>query len=344
MPMYRTSGAIVVALVLAAAAPASAQDGNPPARRARERDAAARPGLVVDRVVAVVNDDIILDSELRRRLAPLAIELQDIADGRERERRRKVLASQVLDEMVNEEIILDAAEDAKLEVAESEIDSAVDEIKRQNNVDDAGLAEALEQQGYTMSGYRADVRRQIIRMRAVNVMVRPRVTVTDEDVQAAYDARSRRSGAVNKVRLHHVLIAVPQNPSQAQLAEAKQKAAEVVQQARAGTPFAELAARYSDDTATANDGGELGWIERGSIATEWEAVVFGMSEGEVRGPVSGPSGLHVFYVSEVEKSKLQAFDDVKEQLRNDLFRREMDKQTQLWLDEERKKAFVELKL
>jgi len=359
--MTRISTALAAAAALALVshpAPARAQ-GEPakaeavPARKgkaAKNKGAGKKAGLpapealVVDRVVAVVNEEIVLESELMRRVLPLSAELEDVADPRERARRQKGLASQVLDEMVNEELILGAATEAKLEVADKEVENALEEIKKQNNVDDAGLAKALEMQGYTMSGYRQDVRRQILRMRAVNVLVRPRVTVTDEDVRAAYDARSRRSGAVTKVKLHHALIALPDNPTQQQLAAAKKRASDLIERVRNGEKFQDLTAQYSDDTATNTSGGELGWIERGSISTEWEAIVFAMNKGEVRGPISGPSGLHVFYVSDLEKAEQKPFDEVKEKIRNDLYRREMDKQTTLWLDELREKAHVEVKL
>lgn len=308
------------------------------------KPAKPREFVVVDRVVAVVNDSIILDSELRRRVEPLAAEFEGITDPRERARRIKMLETQILEEMIDEEIIVQAAQEAQLEVTEEEVDAAVEEIKRQNNVDDEGLERALRSQGYTLSAYRADVARQILRMRAINVLVRPRVNVTDDDVRAAYEERARRAGGVTAVKLHHILIAVPDKPSDAQLQQAKATAAEVVAKARAGTPFADLAAEYSDDPASNADGGDLGWFERGSLPTEWEVVIFVMDKGEVRGPVSGPRGLHVFYVADQKKAEQRPFEEVKEELHNDLYRRAMDKETDAWLEEMRGRSHIEIKL
>lgn len=351
-----------LATLVALAAPAAAQDSEPakteaaktktkakakaamPTHRRTMAKNSAKEMFIVDRVAAVVNDEIILESELARRIVPLAADLEDITDIKERARRRKLLAGKALDDMVNEELVLAAAKEAKLEVTAKEIDNALAEIKKQNEVDDAGLAKALEMQGYSMSAYRSDVKKQILRMRAINVLVRPRVTITDEDVRAAYDTRSRRSGAVSKVRLHHIMVALPEKPTQQQIAAAKAKASDVIDKVRGGEKFQDLTEHYSDDLATSASGGDLGWIERGSIPTEWEAIVFAMSKGEVRGPISGPSGLHVFYVSDLEQVEQKPFDEVKEQIRNDLYRRAMDRETVQWLDEQRKKAHVELKL
>jgi parvulin-like peptidyl-prolyl isomerase len=180
-------------------------------------------------------------------------------------------------------------------------------------------------------------------MRATNMLVRPRVTVTDDDVRTRYDAMTRRSAGVKRIKLRHILLKVPDKPTEAQLAEAKRKAAEIIEKVRSGGDFARLAADLSDDEATKYSGGEIGWIERGSIDTEWEVIVFAMNKGEVRGPITGPSGLHVFQVTDVERNQQKQFAEMKEQLRNELWRKEMERQTKLWLDELRDKAHIERK-
>jgi peptidyl-prolyl cis-trans isomerase SurA len=344
------AASLVVAVGTAAAQPDPLPPPEPgdavPVKRDQRtpRSTAAGQTVTLDRVVAVVNDAIVLESELVMRLLPLTADLDAIEDPRERSRREEKLATQMLEEMISEELMVSAAEEAKIEVEPGEIQAAYDDVKQQNKLDDAGMAKALSLQGLTINSYKADLRRQLLRMRAVNLLVRPRVTVTDEDVRARYDAMSRRSEAVSSVFLHHVLITVPDKATEQEKAQARARATEVIEKAKAGEDFAKLAAAYSDDAGTSKSGGELGWIQRGSIPTEWEAVVFSMEKGEVRGPITGPSGLHVFYVADVKQSDLKSFDDMKEQLRNELFRREMDKQTGLWLDELRKKAYIQVKL
>ena len=327
---------VFAAVLLAAQGVAAQSDQTSSGKQKSQR-------FVLDRVAAVINNAVILESELHVRLLPLSGDLQKISDERERNRRRKKLLSQILEDMISEELIVQAARDAKLKVEPKEINAAIDEIKKQNNLDDSGLKQALAMQGFTLATYKRDVKRQIMRMRSINMLVRPRVTITDEDVRARYDEMSRRSAAVSKVHLKHVLIELAQR-SEEQVARAKSRAAEVIEQAKNGKAFAELAKQYSDDRATVTSGGDLGWIERGSLPTEWEVIVFSMDKGEVRGPISGPNGLHVFYVEDLKKSDLKPFAELKEQLRNELYRKEMDKQTLLWLEELRKKAHIERNL
>lgn len=327
--------------VVALAAPEDKADKPPE----KTKSPNAGKKVIFERVVAVINDSIILRSELEARMVPVIGEAQQIADPKERERRIDKLRGQVLDEMVNEELIVQAAEAAKIEVESTEVQAALDEIKSTNNLDDAALAQVLAAQGYTLGNYKTDLRRQLLRLRAVNQLVAPKVTVTDEDIKARYDEMQRRSASVSAVKLSHILFKLPEHPTEQQIAEAKDKSASAIARVKNNEEFAKVAGEVSDDTGTKATGGELGWFQRNSLANpEWEPIVFAMEKGDVRGPVMGPQGMHVFFVSEVKKSDLKQFSEMKEQLSRELRRHEMDKQTQTWIEELRKKAYIDIKL
>jgi len=158
-------------------------------------------------------------------------------------------------------------------------------------------------------------------------------------VRSRYAELQRRSNAVSAVYLSHILIKLPEHATEQQIAAAKDKAAQAIQRVNAGEAFAEVAKAMSDDTNV-----ELGWFQRGSINADWEQVVFSMQKGETRGPVSGPQGLHVFNVGDVQSASLKPYAEMKEQLQRELRRRELDKQTATWVEELRKKAYIDIKL
>jgi peptidyl-prolyl cis-trans isomerase SurA len=322
----------LLVLIVALAVPAVAAAQKPASPNAGKK-------FGLERVVAVVNDSIILQSELEARLVPVRAEAEQITDPTERRRRLAKLATQVLDEMVSEELIVQAADAAKVEVDSSEVQAALDEIKQQNKLDDAGLAQALASQGYTIQGYRQDLRRQLLRLRAVNQLVAPKVQVTDDDVRSRYAELQRRSNAVSAVYLSHILIELPEHPTEQQIADARAKAAQAIQEVNTGKAFAEVAKTFSADSNV-----ELGWFQRGSINAEWEAVVFSMQKGETRGPVTGPRGLEIFNVGDVQSAAIKPYEEMKEQLQRELRRRELDKQTATWVEELRKKAYIDIKL
>ncbi len=330
----------------AEAAPTATQpNANPAGSRPAASSANRGPKVKVDYVVAIVNDAIILNSELEARRVPVLTEAQQIADAKERERRIAKLTSQVLDEMVNDELEVQAAEAAKIEVESAEVQAALDDIKQQNNLDDAGLAGALSAQGFTLVNYKQEVRRQMLRLRAENQLIAPKIQVSEEDVRARYDQMARRTEQVQAVKLSHMLFKLPEHPTEQQVAEAKEKAAKAIARVRGGEEFAKVAQTESEDDTTKPTGGELGWFQRGSMANpEWEPIVFAMEKGDVRGPVTGPQGFHVFQVTEIKRSDLKPFNEMKEQLNRDLRRREQEKLIQNWRDDLRKKAYIDIKL
>ena len=298
---------------------------------------------VVERVVAVVDGNIILASELEQQLAPMRAQAEQIADPKERERRIGKLHAQVLEEMIAEELIIQAAEAAKIAIDPEEVRAAIEDVKQQNKLDDAGLAQALASQGLTIESYKKLLGRTLLRHRAVNQLVTPKVTITEEDIRARYDQMQRRSEAVSAVAIAHVLFALPEHPSEQQLADAKARAARVIDRARAGEPFDRLVAELSDDAGTKATGGSLGWFERGTATPEWEAVVFAMEKGEVRGPVKSAQGLHVLRAVDVKRSTTKPYAEMKDGLALELKRRAVEKATETWLAELRKKAHIDIK-
>src|SRR5262249_13854952 len=182
--------------------------------------------------------------------------------------------------------------------SEDEVQKALDSVKQQNRVTDKQLEAALAQQGTTLGQYRRDVKRQILRLRAINVLVRPRVQVSDQELKVKYDKLSGQSAVVTDIHLRHVLLSLPERPQPGEIEAARKRAGEVVARARSGEDFQALAKQFSQDPATKAGGGDLGWYKRGELPTEWEEILFAMEPGEVRGPVSGPRGLHVFTIVE----------------------------------------------
>lgn len=148
----------------------------------------------IDRVVAVVNHDIILGSELERELGTVP-ELASITDAAARAKRRDELRPLVLDDLIERALYRQQAARAGVTVDDPEITAAIEEIKRQNSFDDKQLGDALAQSGFTLDQYRANVKDQILRIKVVNVAIRPQVGVDEAAVKAEYDKLKASAGA-----------------------------------------------------------------------------------------------------------------------------------------------------
>jgi peptidyl-prolyl cis-trans isomerase SurA len=167
--------------------------------------AAADPAWTsVDSVIAVVNQDVVLQSEFDRRSTQLETVLAQVKDPAERTKRRMELRKQILRSLIDERIFVQAAVAMGITVVGPEIDRAIAEVKGQNKLDDAGLAKALAENGISMAQYREEIQRQILQAKLANLVIRPRIRISDEDLRAAYaEAKKRdpkRIGKFEEVR------------------------------------------------------------------------------------------------------------------------------------------------
>jgi parvulin-like peptidyl-prolyl isomerase len=297
---------------------------------------------VVEKVAAVVGDAVILASEVEEKAAPLLAEVSRLPDPGKRAARSSALRREVLERLIDDELVLQQAADLKLTITSEQVDASIEEIKRQNNIDDAQLTEALKAQGMSMAAYRADLKRQLLRFRVLNIAVGSRVTISDEDVKAYYD-RHMKSGENVQVRASHIFISIPEGSDAAAVAEKHAQAQKLLERAKAGEDFAKLAREFSDDPATRGEGGDLGYFGRDMLPKAIEEMVFAMQVGDIRGPVRADRGFHVIKLVDRKTKDAKPLEEVKDDIRMQLRQKEMERQTKTYLAELRKKTLVDIR-
>jgi peptidyl-prolyl cis-trans isomerase SurA len=297
---------------------------------------------VVEKIAAVVGDSIILGSEIEEKAAPLLAEVSRLPEASKRAARAAALRREVLERLIDDELILQQANELKLTVTSEQVDSSIEEIKRQNSIDDDQLREALRGQGMSMAAYRADLKKQLLRFRVINIAVGSRVTISDEDVKMYYD-RHLKDGANVQVRASHIFIAIPENADASVVAEKQAQAKKLLDRALGGEEFAKLAREASDDPATRAEGGDLGYFGKDMLPKAIEEMVFAMKVGEVRGPVRADRGFHVIKLVDRKIKDQKPLDEVKDDVRMQLRQKEMERQTKSYLAELRKKTLVDIR-
>jgi len=302
----------------------------------------AHASRVIDKVAAVVNDEIILETEVEQ-MAATQYRGPDpeTPDGKKQwdEIKRKAL-----DSMIDSKLVQQQATELKLSVTPEEVDRAVEQVKTQNKLDDATFKAALEQQGFTMEGYRKTLRKQILELKVVNTAVRSRVTISDDEVKTYYHQNEKLMAGDRQSHLRQILIAVPDKASDADVATKKRVATKVVELARSGTSFAELAKQYSDDDGTKASGGDLGWVGKGVLVDVLDDAMQAMEPNDVRGPIRTDRGWVVLQMVERKAGDLKPYEEIKEQLRKQLYDQQVEKASQSWIKELRKKAHVDIRL
>ncbi|MES1207240.1 MAG: peptidylprolyl isomerase, partial [Pseudomonadota bacterium] len=304
--------------------------------------APAAKARVVERVAAVVGDSIVLASEVEERVAPLLVDANQIRDPDKRAARSSALRREVLDRLIDDELIVQQAAELKLSISNEQVDASIEEIKKQNNLNDDQLREALRGQGMTMAAYRADLKRQLLRFRVLNIAVGSKVNISDDEVRAYYE-RHMKDGTNVQVRASHVFISIPEGADAQVVAEKQAQAQKILERAKAGEDFAKLARESSDDAATRADGGDLGYFGKDMLPKPIEELVFAMQVGDIRGPIRADRGFHVIKLVDRKVKDPKPFDEVKDDIRMQLRQKDMERQTKSYLADLRKKTLVDIR-
>ncbi len=244
---------------------------------------------MLDRIVAVVNDGVIMESELRGRVDEIAAQFR--GDNRPLPP-REVLRGQVLDRVILERLQLQMAERAGIRVDDGALNQALSGIARQNNMSLQQFADALRADGYDWSRFREQVRGEMVVSRLQQRSVGSRVRVTDREVQRFMESESGRQMFQADFHLGHILVKVPGNASPEQVSAAQEEAEALVQRLRDGADFAETAVSESDGPE-ALEGGDLGWREAAQWPSLFSDAALNMNKGEISEPLRSGAGFHV---------------------------------------------------
>lgn len=238
----------------------------------------------IDSIVAVVEEDVILRSELDRALNSI---LAQYADRRDQLPPQDILQRQVLERLVLLRLQLQRAESAGVRVSDSELEQAIYRVAQQNRISIDEMRRQLARDGLDFNEFRSSLREEMIAQRLRQNIIQSRVTVTDTEIDIALASNSLKRG---QIQVALILIGVPDGATQEQIDTALKKAEGVRDLVNRGEmTFGAAAIRYSD-APNALEGGDLGWRSFDEIPAMFANVLQGMQKGEVSPPLRGPSG------------------------------------------------------
>jgi peptidyl-prolyl cis-trans isomerase SurA len=289
-------------LTAAAAAALMALAGSVAHAQTREL---ATQGELLDRVVAIVNDGVVLNSDLDAEVAAVTERLKE---QKLELPAQNVLRQQVLERLVLQEIQVQRAGKAGVKVSDENVNAALQDVAKRNGMTLTQLPEALARQGVDYPTYREEIRREIMLQMLRQRDVLQHIAVTPREIDQFLDKQSRTPSARDEYNVSHILIAIGQEATQAQLDAAAKKANDVYERAKGGEDFAKLAVAYSN-SQTAFDGGALGWRKGSELPTFLTDVIAKLKPGEVSEPLRTPTGYHIIRLNEVRGGSQKAEED-----------------------------------
>jgi len=272
--------------------------------RAQTRELATQ-GELLDRVVAIVNDGVVLNSDLDAQV--------DVISERLRQQKlelppQNVLRQQVLERLVLQEIQVQRANHAGVKVSDEMLNTALQDVAKRNGLSFTQLPEALKQQGVDYADYREEIRREMMLQMLRQRDVLQHISVTPREIDQFLDKQAKTPSERNEYNVSHILIAVGQEASPAQREAAAKRAQEVYDRAKSGEDFAKLAVAYSN-SQTALEGGALGWRKGSELPTFLSDIVAKLKPGEVSEPLRTPTGYHIIRLNEVRGGSASAMED-----------------------------------
>jgi peptidyl-prolyl cis-trans isomerase SurA len=306
---------------------------------------------LVDRVVAVVNDDVITLSELEKEGEPLYRDISAKTPSASLADTLQDAREHVLDQLIEKRLVAQKAKAANLSVSDAEVNAAFEQMLAQNKVDRDGFLARLKSQGVTETAYKEDLRDQILQGKLVNTDVRSKVVVTEEEILDYYDTHYTSQASGDGYYLLQIGISWtdPQNPDtsaevlRVNKLEAEKQAEKVLAMARDGEDFKDLARKYST-MPSADDGGDIGIFQLNEMAPYMRQAVQSLKPGEVSDLIDTPEGFQFFKLINSEDGTIvikTPLEEVKDKIRNTLYEERLKEAYGTWLEKLKDQAYIQ---
>ncbi len=265
---------------------------------AQTRDLSTQ-GTLLDRIAAVVNDGVVLESEVDEQMKEVTARLQAQNMALPPD---SVLRKQVLDRLILQRIELEQANRDGITISDDTLNAALADVAKRNNIAFADLPTVLSQQGIDYASYREQMRQQLTLGLLRQRDVLQRIVVTPREIDQFLAKQTKQPAADAEYNVSHILIAVPPNATPAQIAQAQQRAQDVYQRAAKGEDFGKLAVAYSN-SEDALEGGSLGWRRGSELPTFLTNLILGLKPGQVGAPLRTPTGFHIVKLNQIRSQE-----------------------------------------
>jgi peptidyl-prolyl cis-trans isomerase SurA len=297
-------------------------------------------GEICNRVVAVVNDEVITLFELNTRIKemtgvePEQMRAQD--ENRYLEMRRRIL-----DLLIDERLAQGKIREQGIVVTDREVDAAIERIKEEKKLTQESLVAGLKQANLTYEAYRQNIKADIERMRLINLEVKSKIIVREEKIREYYEAHKSEFSKEERIRLAAIFLKGDGSSAPNQDIRLKDQLAQVLQRLKEGEDFGVLAREFSQGPG-AKEGGDLGYFKPQQLEPELTKAIEPVPVGGVSSPIYRPYGVQILKVVARESGGAMPFEQVKETIYDVLYREEINRSYTHWIKELREKAFTKI--
>ncbi len=250
-----------------------------------------KPGgiIAVDRIVAVVNNDVITSNDLADKLAIIVKQLQKSGTPLPAQ---EVLQKQLLEKMINDMVQVQEAKETGIKIDEATLDKTLQRIAEENTVSMTDFRRLIEQDGLVWTKFREEIREQALQARLREREVEGNINVTEAEVDTQLSLETREANQDQEFRLAHILVQVPEQATSAQIEVRRKRALQALGELRKGAEFAQVSAQFSD-APDALQGGNLGWRASGRLPAIFLEALNALKQGEITDILRSANGFHI---------------------------------------------------
>ena len=300
-------------------------------------------GEVVDRIVALVNGDVITQSEMEQMGSYLFAEVQQTSTAAEREEKMKKARMEVLGHLIESKLLGEEMKKRKIEVPERDVDSAINDVLKNSGFSESELRKFLAREGMTYAGYRQKVKDELGKMRLVSREIKSKIVIDEDELRKYYQKNLEKFTDPLEVKIQQIFFPLPPDAPKDEAAAVQGEARAILEKARKGEDFTELAKNFSKGPE-ASEGGLLGWFKHKELLPELEEAGFKLKTGEISELIRSPAGFHIIRVLEKKGGEPRPFAEVQFKIREEMSQDEADKKFQEWLKDLRARAYIEIRL
>jgi len=297
---------------------------------------------VVDRIVAVVNQEIIILSEVEKAADLFQGEIK-AEDRWERQEQVQRVFRKALDILIEEKLLDQEVKKAGIKVTAKEIEGAIDDIKGRNAITQEDLEKALAKDGVSIEAFKKQIETRLQRMKFLQWAMKVESKTGEKELRDFYQKNIDQYRTDESYRPGHILFAVPKEASLQETLEIRKKCQMVLEKITRGEDFGEMALLYSEDPSR-KDRGDLGFFKRGELLPVFEKEALRLQIGEVSGIVQTAFGFHLIKLLDRKRGTAPPFEEIKERVQADYYEVETQKAIRQFLSKLKEKAVIEIKL
>lgn len=297
-------------------------------------------GEVFNRVVAIVNDDVITLYELNQKIrlvtGKTAAELRERNEEEYLEARRKILQF-----MIDEKCAQEKIQEMGIKIPPEQIDARIEMIKKRNRWTHEDLLAVLKQEGITIEEFREKIKTDLERAELINYQVKSKIIIRDEQITQYYEEHKKDFSTEEKVHLAGIFL-IQRNPKDDEESlRLKAKGEEILAKLKNGEDFAALSKKFSQGPG-ADEGGDLGSFKVDQLDPELKKAVAGIEEGEVTDLIIKPNGIQILKLIKRQKAEAHPLEEVREDIYTTLYQQEVNRRYEAWIQELRKETYTKI--